>query len=141
MNHLPQRGSTIAVRWTVEDKKGCLGQAPVDWKALVWDIHGDMLTLFYEAYQDHPAHISYIRCRSASELLDLDTQETLRWASSSEEASFSMAELEALTTQECDDYSAETCEQATQQWRRLTPDQRRLYARGVRGLPELAAEQ
>ena len=76
-----------------------------------------------------------------SELLDLDTQETLRWASSTEEASFSMAELEALTTQGCDDYAAETCEQATQQWRHLTPDQRRLYARRVRGLPELAAEQ
>jgi hypothetical protein len=134
---LPQRGSTITVDWTVESESGT---EEVAWKAMVWDIHGDILTLFYEAFREHPPHVSYIQCSSATTLQDLDTQTCFLWAPSAEEASFSMAELQALTTQECDDYSEEACQQATRQWRRLTPEQRQLYAQGVQGLPQLAVQ-
>jgi hypothetical protein len=128
-----RRGQTLRVRWTVE-RGGT--EEEVWWHALVHDVHEDMLTLMYEAYGEFAAHLAYARL-SGGGMVDLEHNAVLAWEVAEREASFGAAELDAMLTQECDDYPAEVCEQARRQWARLPEEQRTRLAQGLRHMPEL----
>ena len=109
----------------------------IDWSALVWEVHDDLLTLFYEKHNNQfDAHVSYARWVGPGVLHDLteDTEVpyTAVEAGAEGEASFSMDDLERLTAEECDHFAPEVCEEAAATWRRLPAPARRALASGVR---------